>query len=475
MNLYSRLASLAQYQSEKIAVETGHQRLTYLDLDVLARRIAGRLRSSGVGFGDVVGLRLRDTPEHIAAFFAVLRLGAIVLPIDWRASRAEFDRVVRRFSPKVVLDDDASPLGWCTLSVQLAEARLSDPDAGAVAAVTDSPMGYSLTSGTTGEPKAMVVTHENLHARLTTRALEGVFSVKDRFLATLPLAYPAGREHAICLILLGATLVLFPSLFDPMELVNFVNLENITALALSPNATRALLNLNVDDGLLMPGLRVFVSTTGKLQPEERDLVRKRISRNLIDYYGSTGTGPITIISEERDGIDPTTVGRPVIGIEVEIVDDTGNLAAEGEIGRIRVRGPAVTTSTVGSPEANDEGFRDGWYYPGDLGKLGSRGLVCLHGRAADLIKRGGLMVHAQEVEQALRRHPKIIDAAVIGVPSEMLGQEVMAFVVVCGPLDLKEIIRHCRSELAPFKVPARIEFRDDLPRNPTGKVIKSRL
>ena len=141
----------------------------------------------------------------------------------------------------------------------------------------------------------------------------------------------------------------------------------------------------------------------------------------------------------------------------------------------RVRGAAITTRVIGDDGPGDEGFRDGWYYPGDLGRIDKRGILHLHGRAADLIKRGGLMVHAQEVEQALRRHDSVADAAVVGFPSAALGQEVAAFIVPRGPVDARELIRHCRHELAPFKVPTRVEFVAALPRNPNGKVIKDLL
>jgi acyl-coenzyme A synthetase/AMP-(fatty) acid ligase len=476
MNIYSRLAQLARYQPQKIAVETTTRRaLTYAELDLLVRRIAGRLRSAGVAAGDVVGLRLRETPEHVAASLAVLRLGATILPMDWRGTRAEFERIAAQFDPKAVLDDESPPLTWAPNFVHLGGIDDLEPDLDPPGAVSGNPFIYGLTSGTTGMPKAMPILHGHLFARCATRALEGIFAREDRFLATLPLSYAAGREHALCVLLAGATLVMFPSLFEPRELVDFVNRNGITALSLSPNSVRALIEARHGGSVAMPGLRAFVSTTGKLQPEERALVRQHVSARLIDYYGSTGTGMIAIIAEEKDGTDPTVVGRPAIGMEVQIVDEAGKPLADGESGRIRVRGPAVVTEVVGAAGDPDEGFRDGWYYPGDHGRFGKGGLLHLEGRAADLIKRGGLMVHAQEVEQALRRHAAVADAAVVGAPSARLGQEVVAFVVARLPATARELTAHCRQELAPFKVPARFEFVDTLPRNANGKVVKAKL
>jgi long-chain acyl-CoA synthetase len=169
------------------------------------------------------------------------------------------------------------------------------------------------------------------------------------------------------------------------------------------------------------------------------------------------------------------MGRPMITMNVEVVDEHGAPAPAGTVGPLRIGGPGVTTAFAGVVAPGDEGIRDGWYYPGDLGSFDERGLLHLHGRASDLIKRGGLMVYAQEVEQALRRHESVVDAAVVGAPSESLGEEVVAFVVLKAPVEEAALIQHCRRELAPFKVPARITVVDALPRNTSGKVIKAEL
>ena len=475
MNLYERLAAFAQEQPEKTAIETARQRLNYAELDLIVGRIAGFLRELGVGEGDLVGLRLRDTPDHVAAFFAVMRVGAIILPLDWRTPQADFDRVTRQFQPKIILDDETPPPAWSPEAVSMASALQSTPVIAASAQLTNAAMGFSLTSGTTGMPKAFVVTHEQLDARCAARADTGVFNVSDRFLVTLPLAYAAGREHAICVLLAGATLTLISSLFSPAELVEFVKSHGVTAMSLSPNTSRALVSMAREGSMLFPDLRALVSTTGKLQPEDRTAICNRVAPRLIDYYGSTGTGPIAAITRTEEGVKNTAVGRPMHGMAVEIVGSSGDQLPVGEIGRIRVAGDAISIRSVGAAAAADEGYHDGWYYPGDLGSLDPDGLLHLHGRTNELIKRGGLSIYAQEVEQALRRHESVLDAAVVGVPSETLGEEVVAFVVAGRPVEAKEIIRHCRNELASYKVPTRLVFLPELPRGTGGKVIKSML
>jgi acyl-CoA synthetase (AMP-forming)/AMP-acid ligase II len=476
VNLYARIAYLARYQAAKIAVETKAERLTYGALDEAARRVAAMLRASGVAAGDLVGVRLRDTPTHVAAWLGVMRLGAIILPMDWRGTRPEFDGVVDEFRPKAILNDDSPLLDWSPAIVDVAGRETFDPDTGPMADAADGVMGLTMTSGTTGQPKAMEATHVQAYARCATRSLEGMFARDDRFLTTLPLAYLAGREHALNPLLLGATLVMFPTLFEPQELVDFVNTREITAFNLSPNMSRAVLGLkHGGGGVLMPNVRTMVSTTGKLDPHERTALREHVTPRLIDYYGSSGAGPIAVMSKEDDTGEPSAAGRCAIGIEVEIVDEERRPAAIGEVGRIRVRGLAVVTRMTGGRRDEDEGFHDGWYYPGDMGRFGPRGILHLEGRSADLIKRGGLMIHAQEVEQVLRRHPEIKDAAVVGAASADLGQEVVAFIEARSPLNAADLARFCRAELAGYKVPSRFEIVEALPRNAAGKVAKAAL
>lgn len=475
MNIQSRLSYLGRCQPDKTAVESAGDRLTYAELDLLVRRIAGFLRSQGAGPGDVVGLRLKDTPAHVAALFAVARIGAAILPLDWRGTAAELERVVGQFKPKVILGDgrlrDYRPPGLA----EFAEAIDFEPDSGVASAGWNDVMAYNLTSGTTGLPKAVVTTHDQMLARCMTRAVEGIFTRDDRFLTVLPLAFTAGRETVICLLLLGATVVLFPSLFEPRELVEFVNKNKITSLTLSPNMSRAILReMAPQEGLLFPDADRIVSVTGRLEPEERAAMQSRIVKRVVNSYGSSGTGAMAVVTGDDDVAGPTAVGHCAIGMEIEIADIDGNALPTGQVGRIRVRGRAVANEIVGAP-SGEERIRDGWYYPGDMGSLDKRGILHLADREADLIKRGGLMVHAQEVEQVLRRHPDITDAAVVGAPSPELGQIVVAFVVGSGGLTAKDIVRYCRGELAGYKIPARIEFLDALPMNAMGKVMKAKL
>ncbi len=475
MNIAALISRHAHSQPARPAIEGGGESFSCEALDVAVRRLAGRLRRADIGVGDLVGLRLRDTPSHLIALLATARIGAIALPMDWRGAAPEIGRIVERFRPKLVLVDDAKPLPATIATAGVDDLARSEPDGQPPASLVDSPLVYGLTSGTTGVPKGIVTTHEEMFGRFVAFTVGRLIDREDRFLVPLPLVFDAGRAISFALLTLGATVSLFPTLFDPQELVDGVDAASATALIVTPKTSRALLGLAAGERHLMPRLRAYVSTAGKLQPEERAALRARVAPRVIDYYGTTGGGPVALITGDEEDTSPTAAGRLAAGIEVEVVDDTGAAVARGASGRIRMRGPGVTRSFAGeAAPAGDEAIRDGWYYPGDTGHFADNDILHLTGRAAELIKRGGLMIHAQEVEYVLSLHDDIVEAAVVGVPAGH-DEEVVAFIVARAPVDAPAILRHCRQNLAGYKVPQRVIAIDAMPRNTNGKVVKADL
>jgi len=476
MNIAALISRHAQSQPARPAIEGSGESFSHAALDVAVRRLAGRLRRGGIGTGDLVGLRLRDTPAHLIALLAAARIGAIALPMDWRGAAPEIGRIIERFQPKLVLVDDARPLPVATAVTSVNDLAGAEPDGLRPASLVDSPLVYGLTSGTTGVPKGIVTTHEEMFGRFVAFTIGRLIDREDRFLVPLPLVFDAGRAISFALLTLGAKISLFPTLFDPRELVDGVHTTGATALIVTPKTSRALLGLAAGKGHLMPGLRAYVSTAGKLQPEERTALRERVAPRVIDYYGTTGGGPVALITGDEEDTSPTAAGRLTAGIEVEVVDETGAVVVRGASGRIRMRGPGVTRSFADeTTAAGDEAIRDGWYYPGDTGHFGENDILHLTGRTAELIKRGGLMINAQEVEYVLSLHDSVVEAAVVGIPTGAHDEEVVAFVVVRGPAASPSILRHCRQNLAGYKVPQRVVVVDAMPRNTSGKVVKADL
>jgi len=477
MNIASLVSVHARKTPSKAAIEAGTDVITYEHFDRRIRQLASRLRTAGVEAGDVVAVWMRDTPMHIAAIFAAARVGAVLLPLDARWTLPEIARNTDRFKPKAILTDNERRIAAITNVVGTGDLDSTAPDSHPPVELADQPMVYALTSGTTGEPKAMILTHEDMHGRFVTGWTEYPLLESDRFLNALPLAYGAARVHVLGLLCLGATVVMIPTISEPIEVVHVVNERRVSALMLPPNVTRALLAMVKDRPVdrLFPNLRLYLSATASIRPDERAAVSGLVCPNLIDIYASTGGGPAVLLTPEITATAPDSAGRPVKGIEVEVVDEHGQARPAGEIGWVRLRGRGVTRQFASADATGDEGLRDGWYYPGDLGSFDARGLLYLHGRTADLIKRGGLMVYSQEVERVLASHPACQEAAVAGIPSPTLGEEVAAFVITSAPVTPAELLVHCRRHLASHKIPKHITILDTFPRNANGKVVKSQL
>lgn len=475
MNLASLVSRHADTQPDKPAIETGAEVLSYGTLDLLVRRIVTRLRAAGVDTGDVVALFLRDAPLHVAAMLAAAWRGVTVLPLDWRWTPSEIARITASLRPKLVLVEAAGRLPEALARLTLAGIENERPDPSSPVAVSDRPLFHVLTSGTTGDPKAMVLTHAQMDGRSVAHWLP--LHATDRVAPVLPLAYAAGQNWHLATLCAGATLVMLPIIVDRAELAEQVNTRAVDVLMLTPTATRDLLAMAAgSEQVLMPKLRALVVGTAGLSADERAAVRARVTPWLVAYYGATGAGAVAVIRDEAAQDASAFVGRLLPGVDVEIVDEDHRPLGADAIGWVRLRGAGMTQRFVPAEAASgNESIRDGWYYPGDLGSRDASGALHLYGRTADLIKRGGMMIHAVEVEQVLQRHPAVAEAAVVGIPSPSLGEEVAAFVVLREPVSPSALTRYCRQHLATHKVPQRLIVIDQLPRNANGKVLKSAL
>jgi acyl-CoA synthetase (AMP-forming)/AMP-acid ligase II len=475
MNLALYPHLLAIHDGARPAVEQGNLILDYRNFENLSRRIAWRLRRAGLGRGDVCGVMLRDDSLHLAAMFAVWRLGAVMLAMDWRLPVAEAAGLTMRLRPALVVATREIALPGAGRVVTLdgiegeADAELPVEPADDEAAI------HALSSGTTGEPRVAVITHRQQEARILAYTAGYGLMRDDRYLSTVPLAYSWGRNMAVTYLCLGATIILHPTIFAPEELPRAVATARVTTAAIAPKVSRELLRLPSAGGRLLEPLRLYLSSTAPLYAEERRGIRERVAANLVEAYGTTETAVITVLSPADQLRAPGSVGRPVPGVAIEIVDEAGRPLPVGEIGRLCCRGPGFASGYLAASQDDGQRFRDGWFYPGDLGRVDAEGFLHLEGRNVDIIKRGGLSIYASEVERVLRIHRAVSEAAVVGVPAGDLGEEVVAFVTLHEPIDAAELARHCRVALAAFKQPREIRILDAMPRNAGGKVVKAAL
>jgi acyl-CoA synthetase (AMP-forming)/AMP-acid ligase II len=475
-NIADQLALHAVQRPTKTAIVSGPQAVSYREANERVERAARALVQEGVEPGDVVGVALRDTPDHVLMLYAVARAGGVVLPIDCRWLPAEKERVVAHFKPRCVLTEPGDVIA-ATRCIALDAAWWTRAAQAPVAAWPDGNRGFclSLSSGTTGRPKGPMLTHAQFMSRFFTHYADLGFGSRETYLNATPLYFGGGRAFSVSTLYVGGTLVLFAPPHNPQTLAQEVERTRATMTFLVPTMLRRL--LAAPPAVVRPLVRLstLISSGSPLTADERAQIRARLCPNFIEYYSSTEGGGVTVLSAEDQLAHGTSVGRPVFGVLIEIVSESHQPLPVGEVGHIRYRGPTVADGFYNDPEAAKEAFIDGWFYPGDLGMLDEQGYLFLRGRVKDMIIRGGVNIYPLEIETVLLNHPCIAEAAVIGVPSKEFDEEVAAFVKACGPLDEAEVKAHCKQSLAPYKLPRHVFFVEEFKCNSSGKILKPEL
>lgn len=479
MNIADALTEHTERRPDHPALIDGARTITYRELDPLVRRTAAHLATLGAGQGDIVGVALGDNADHLVLLYAVARLGAAILPMDVRWTQTEKSTLADFFKARFVICETGGDLGGGVTSIPVGSVwhdAVANAGTGQDFPSEDSlPLVLSLSSGTTGRPKGPMITHRHMLARFENQRVTLNFREDDRYFSVTPLYFGGGRHFTMGFLFQGATVVFFPPPFEPQQLVAAAAKYDATVTLVVPTILRRLLQLPGQDEPVLGGLRLLYTTGAVLHPDERRAVLARVSPNLINYYGSTEGGGISVLLPEHGGPAEKSVGTAVSTTEIQVVSAAHAPVPAGEIGRIRYRGPCVADGFYNDPEASAESFRDGWFYPGDLGRLDDAGFLYLAGRAKDMIIRAGVNIYPEEVEQTLLTHPAVRDAAVLGWPSPDKGEEVAAFVVTSGAVSEAALQDHCRERIAPYKVPRGIFFVDDLPKNSMGKVVKPEL
>lgn len=469
MTISDMLRQHARQRPNKVALLDPGREVTYAALDRQVDHTAFALSAAGVGYGDLVGVSLSDDIEHLTMLLALGRCGATILPLDPRWPVVEANTVAENFGAKTVLcNQEPVPSGWLRVGPDwygaskrpYLEPRVTD----------ETPMVLSLSSGTTGLPKGPRTSHGQFVARFISFWLDMGLNRRDRFVTATPLYFGGGRTFALAMIYAGGTSCLLPPPYKPEELIDFVNRTRSTAMFLVPTQLRRLLEGGYD-GFAFPYLRVLISSGSAIYASEQREVRAKLTPNLYQYYSSTEGGACSILPPEDFEGHPDSVGQPCFGVDIEVVDENDLPAATGEPGRLRYRSPASAKSYfLGEDSA---AFRDGWFYPGDLGAFDEDGFLYLRGRSKDMIIRGGVNIYPNDIEQILLEAAGVREVAVVGRPSREFGEEVAAFIV--GEASETELRALCAGRLAPYKVPKSFTFLDALPKTAVGKIAKTEL
>ncbi|CAM3920890.1 Long-chain-fatty-acid--CoA ligase [Bordetella tumbae] len=478
-NIADMLSLHAQMRPSSVALVHGDESLTYAELNKAVLQRAAMLQEMGIRTGNIVAVALKDGIEHVLMLYAIARAGAVILPMDCRWKEFEKLRVAKHFQPTLIMVEPGGDIpgavcitadaGWNKKIIgTLIDHAFPDGNRGVV---------MSLSSGTTGRPKGPMLTHSQFQARFWTHWVDLGFGSREVYVNATPLYFGGGRAFAMSTLHAGGKLVLFPPPYAPEDLATEIARTQGTILFLVPTLLRRMMNTESEKLIPMKALTTLISSGSALTAEERKRIKEDICPNFLEYYSSTEGGGITVLPSADQIAHGDSVGRPVYGVEVQVVDENHHPVPRGETGRIRYRGPAVANGFYNDPEASAEAFYQGWFYPGDLGSLGTEGYLTLKGRSKDMIIRGGVNIYPLEIETILSTHESIAEVAVVGWPSREFNEEVAAFVTLRKghALDEEALKRMCRATLAPYKIPREIFLLDELPRNSGGKIIKSEL
>ena len=468
------------------------RRFTFADFWDLAGRLAGALIEAGLGPGDRIMVQTEKSPEVLGLVLACARAGGVFVPLNTAYTLAEVERFVADAQPQaIVCAPDAAPamrdiarrhggprvwtldaLGGGDLNQAAHRAEVA-PDR---PTRWDDLVAILYTSGTTGRSKGAMLTHGNLASNALALVEAWRFEPTDVLLHALPVYHTHGLFTASNTLLLAGGSMLFRQKFDADDVL--AQLPRATAMMGVPTFYTRLLQHPGLTRAATEHIRLFVSGSAPLLAETHAEFHRRTGHAILERYGMTETNMITSNPYAGERI-AGTVGRPLQGVSVRIVDPaSGGRVATGEIGMVEVSGPNVCTGYWRMPEKTREEFRsDGFFITGDLGTMDAAGVVSIVGRGKDLVITGGLNVYPKEVESEIDRLPGVLESAVVGLPHHDLGEAVTAIVVLAGGAALTEagVIEPLRPRLAGFKLPKRVFFVDELPRNAMGKVQKAAL
>jgi acyl-CoA synthetase (AMP-forming)/AMP-acid ligase II len=463
-------------------------RVGYADFDARANRTAHALRRLGVVPGDRVTLALGNSVEYLVAAFGVLKAGAVLNPVNPTLGAAELAWVLRHAEPRVVVT--APPLapalraalgpvtaalasfgaaeGAVDLEPLLAAASAAPPP---VTLGPDDPSLLLYTSGTTGDPKGVLFTHGSSgHAGRHFLEALGI-GPDDVILAVTPL-FHGNAWGAVQTALHAGGTVAFPRAFSASEFWPLVHATGATVLYTLGTILAMLLAREPSDLERTHRLRVVLGLGSA--PVRDEVIRRFGVRDVAECFGSTDAGVVTV-TPLGAASRPGSCGPPVPGVAVRVLDDAGRPLGARAVGEIAVRSPARMTAYFRDPAQTAAAIRDGWFLTGDLGFVDEDGWLYFVDRKRDVIRRGGENVSSLLVEKTLREHPAVVEAAVIGVPDPVLGQEIKAVVVARAPVTADELRAFAAARLARFQVPRLWEFRDALPKTPTQRVEKYKL
>jgi long-chain acyl-CoA synthetase len=530
LNLASVLEQQARLVPGRTAVTCRDVNLTYAQLNARAAQVAAGLVALGIAPGDAVALSCPNVPWFPIAYFGILKAGAVVVPLNVLLRPREIAYHLRDSHAKALLVFEGTPELPMAEMARAACDALRDEQGGLRPSGGEAPgphlvvmtldpaapspvspartLGQLMhgqpaafdtrsrrpddtavilyTSGTTGQPKGAELTHANM--TMNAIASREMFAPagrggvqQDVHLVTLPLFHSTAQTCQMnCGLHAGGRLVLLPR-FEPAAVLEAMAREQVNFWIGVPTMYWALLGhveaASIDPAPIAANLSLCASGGAPMPVDVMRRFEATFGVRVLEGYGLSETSPVACFNQMHRPSKPGTVGLPIFGVDVRCVDDSDRAVATGERGEVVIRGPNIMKGYYNRPDATAEAMRAGWFHTGDIGILDDEGFLSIVDRKKDMILRGGFNVYPRELEEVLMTHPAVSLVAVIGVPDERLGEEVKAYIVrkPGATTTGEELVAWCRDQIAAYKYPRLIEFRDALPVSATGKVLKREL
>jgi long-chain acyl-CoA synthetase len=503
LNLAHFLDVTAAEHPEVPCVILDERRLSYAEVASAAKRVANALKAKGIGKGDKVAMMIANTPHFPIIYYGILQTGAIVIPVNVLFQYHEIEHYLRdseavaffafkMFEPQAVrafrnvetchhliicsapTDMDTPEVGENFMHLMMQSSDQFDT----VQTMPDDTAVILYTSGTTGAPKGAELTHFNLffNAYYSSHAITKV-TPGDVALATLPLFHSFGQSCIMNASVLGAgTMSLLPR-FETKKCLEVIARDKVKLVALVPTMYAFLLNEPDYADYDVSSIKIAVSGGAALPEDVHRRFKERYGLDILEGYGLSETSPVASFHLEGMEVKVGSIGKPIWGVDMCIKKGDGSIAAVGEVGEICIRGHNIMKGYFNRPEATKEAIIDGWFHSGDIGRQDEDGYFFIVDRKKDLIIRGGMNIYPREIEEVLYQHPKVLEAAVIGIPDELRGEEVKVFVAPKEGVELvaSEIESYIEEHLAKYKWPKEIEVLKELPKGPTGKLLKREL
>jgi long-chain acyl-CoA synthetase len=490
-NLATFLTDSAQRHADRTALKLDDAEVSYSALDEASARVAGLLAERGVGPGDRLGVMLPNVPYFPMAYYGILRLGGVVVPMNPLLKAREVKFYLEDSGAKLLFawhdfaeaaGPGAEEAGADCILVKPGEIEqivgAADPRREVADRDADDTAVILYTSGTTGKPKGAELTHSNLRRNVEVTATTLAEATSDDVvLGALPLFHSFGQTCGLnTTVFAGGCLTLIPR-FDPTKALEIIDRDRVTIFEGVPTMYSAILAVEDRDRYDLSSLRLCISGGSAMPVEVMRRFEEEFDCKILEGYGLSETSPVASFNHPDKERKPGSIGTPIEGVEMAVVDDDGNPVEAGEVGEIAIRGHNVMKGYWNRPEATDESIRDGWFRTGDMAKVDDDGYYFIVDRKKELIIRGGYNVYPREIEEVLYEHPAVAEAAVVGVPHDDLGEEVGAAVVLRSgeEVDADALKEYCKENVAAYKYPRQIWFPEELPKGPTGKILKREI